>query len=61
MHLQIGDNLRTIHNDQLVYLNCQDVALILYMGFTLFIMMEICVTDNSKLKINPRGMANLKN
>ena len=27
MHLQIVDHLRIVHNDQLVYSNCQDIAL----------------------------------
>ena len=31
-HLQIGDDLMTVHNDQLVYLNCQDIALTLITG-----------------------------
>ena len=80
MHLQIGDDLRTVHNNaQLVYLNCQDrfkiwlvhncqteedhlnidtvTALLLYNACTLLKMMEICVTNNNKLKIHPRGMA----
>ena len=26
MYLQIGDDLRIVHNDQLVYWNCQDMA-----------------------------------
>ena len=29
MYLQIGDDLRTIHNDQMVYLNRHDIALTL--------------------------------
>ena len=33
MHLQIGDDLRTIYNNQLVYLNHQDIALTLFTGF----------------------------
>ena len=86
MHLQIGDDLRTVHNAQLVYSNRQDIALTLLTGFkiwlvhncqteedhlnikivtalllynacTLLNMMEICVTNNNKLKIHPRGMA----
>ena len=89
MHLQIGDDLRTVHNAQLVYSNRQDIALTLLRGFkiwlvhncqteedhlnikivtalllynacTLLNMMEICVTNNNKLKIQPRGMATFK-
>ena len=89
MHLQIGDDLRTVHNAQLVYSNRQDIALTLLTGFkiwlvhncqteedhlnikivtalllynacTLLNMMEICVTNNNKLKIHPRGMATFK-
>ena len=89
MHLQFGDDLRTIHNDQLVNLNRQDIAMTLLSGFniwlvhncqteedhlnikivtalllynacTLLNMMEICVTNNNKLKIHPRGMATFK-
>ena len=86
MPLQIGDNLRTVQNAQLVYSNRQDIALtlltrfkiwlvhncqteedhlnikivtalLLYNACTLLNMMEICVTNNNKLKIHPRGMA----
>ena len=86
MHLQIGDDLKTVHNSQLVYLNRQDMALtlltrfkiwlvhncqmeedhlnikivtalLLYNNCTLLNMIEICVTNNNKLKIHPRGMA----
>ena len=89
MHLQIGDDLRTVHNAQLVYSNRQDIALTLLTGFkiwlahncqteedhlnikivtalllynacTLLNMMEICVTNNNKLKIHPRGMATFR-
>ena len=35
-------------------------ALLLYNAYTLHNMMEICVTNNNKLKIHPRGMATLK-
>ena len=88
MPLQIGDDLRTDHNDQLVYSNHQDIALthvtrfkiwlvyncqteedhlnskivtafLLYSDCTLLNMMEIYVTNNNKLKIQPRGMATL--
>ena len=86
MHLQIGDDLRTVHNAQLVYSNRQDIALTLLTGFkiwlvhnspkekdhlninivtaqllynacTLLNVMEICVTNNNKLKNHPREMA----
>ena len=82
---KIGDDLRTDHNAQLGYSNCQDIALTLFTGFkiwlvhncqmeedhpnikivialllcntcTLLNMMKICVTNNNKLKIHPRGM-----
>ena len=90
MHLQIGDDLRTVQTDQLVYSNCQDkaltpftefniwlvhncqteedhlqnikivTALLLYNAYKLLGMMEICVTNNNKLKIQSRGMAIFK-
>ena len=89
MHLQIGDNLRTVHNAQLVYSNRQDIALtlltrfkiwlvhnfqteedqlniqivtalLLYNACTLPNMMKICVMDNNKLKIHPRGWQPIK-
>ena len=37
MHLQIGDALRTLHNDQLVYSNRQDIALTCLTGFQLWL------------------------
>ena len=86
MDLQIGDNLSTVHDDQLVYSNRQVTALTTLTGFkiwlvhncqmeehninikivtallvynacTLLNMMKICVKNNTKLKIHPRGMA----
>ena len=33
IHLQIGDDLRRVHNDQLVYSNRQVIALTLHTGF----------------------------
>ena len=36
MHLQIGDYLRTVHNAQLVYSNCQDIALTLQIRFKIW-------------------------
>ena len=82
MHLQIGDDLKTGQNNQLVHLNPQDKALSLFTRFkiwlvhhcqseedhlnikiitdlllyntcTLLNMIEICFTDNNKLKIHP--------
>ena len=35
-------------------------ALFFYNGCTLLNMMEICVANNNKCKIHPRGMATLK-
>ena len=35
-------------------------ALLLFNACTLLNMMEICVTNNNKLKLHPRGMANLQ-
>ena len=89
VHFQIGDDLRTVHNAQLVYWNRQDIALTLFTGFKIWLvhncqteeghlnikivtalllynacallyMKEICVTNNFKLKIHPRGMATFK-
>ena len=37
MHLQIGDNLRAVHNDQPVYSNCQDIALTLLTRFKIWL------------------------
>ena len=37
MHLQIGDNLRTDHNEQMVYFNCQDLAMILVNIFKIWL------------------------
>ena len=37
MHLKIGDDLRTVHNDQLVYSNCHDIALTLLPGVKIWL------------------------
>ena len=37
MHLEIGDDLRTVHNAQLVYLNVQDIPLPLFTGFKIWL------------------------
>ena len=37
MHLQFGDDLRTVHNAQLVYSNRQDIALTLLTGFKIWL------------------------
>ena len=41
MILQIGDNLRTVHNAQLLYLNCQDIALTLLIGFEIWLVLTV--------------------
>ena len=43
------------------HLNIKTVtALLLYNARTLLKLMEICVTNNNKIKIHPRGMATFK-
>ena len=37
MHLKIGDDLNTAHNDQLVYSNCQDITLTLFTEFKIWL------------------------
>ena len=37
MRLQIINDLRTVHNDQLVNLNCQGLALTLLTGFKIWL------------------------
>ena len=37
MHLQIGDDLKTVHNEQLVYWKRQDIALTLFTGFNIWL------------------------
>ena len=65
----IVDDLRTIHNAQLVYSNCKDMPLTLLTGFKIWLVHNcllynagtllgnICVINNNKLNIHPRGMA----
>ena len=50
MHLQIGDNRRTVHNDQLVYLNPQDIALTLLTGFKIWLV-HSCKMEEDQLNI----------
>ena len=50
MHLQIGDNLRTIHTAQLVYSNCQDIALTLLTGLKIWLVHN-CQTEEDHLNI----------
>ena len=50
MHLQIGDDLRTVHNAQLVYLNCQDIALTLFAGFKIWLAQN-CQMEEDHLNI----------
>ena len=46
----LRDNLRTVHNDQLVYSNCQDIALILLTGFKIWLVHN-CQTEEDHLSI----------
>ena len=48
MHLQIGDDLRTVHNAQLVYLHRQDIALSLLTGFKIWLVQN-CKTEEDRL------------
>ena len=48
MQLQIGDTLRTLHNNQLVYLNCQDIALTLLTGFKIWLFRN-CHTEEDHI------------
>ena len=41
MHLQIGDDLRTTHNDQLVYSNHQDIVQTLFTGFKIWLVLKL--------------------
>ena len=50
MHLQIGDDLRTVHNAQLVYLNRQDIALTFLTGFKI-LLAHYCQTEEDHLNI----------
>ena len=51
-HLQIGDDLRTALNDQLVYSNRQDIPLTLVTGFKIWLVYN-CQTeeDHQNIKI----------
>ena len=44
VHMQIGDDLRTVHNAQLVYSNCQDIALTLLTGVKIWLVHN-CQTE----------------
>ena len=50
MHLQIGGNLRTVHNDQLVYSNRQDIQSTLFTGFKIWLVHN-CNTGEDHLNI----------
>ena len=50
MHLQIGYDLRTVHNAQLVYSNSQDIALTLLNGFKIWLVHN-CQTEEDHLNI----------
>ena len=50
MHLQIGDDLRTVHNDQLVYSNGQDIALTLLTRFKIWLVYN-CQMEEDHLNI----------
>ena len=50
MHYQIGDDLRAVHNDQLVYLNGQDIALTLITVFKI-LLVHNCQMEGDHLKI----------
>ena len=51
-YLQIRDNLKTIHNDQLVYLYRQDIALILLSRFKIWLV-HFCQTEEDTENIVP--------
>ena len=58
--LTTGFKMWLVHNSQTEedQLNIKDVtALLMYNSCILLNMMKICVTNNNKLKIHPRGMA----
>ena len=50
MHLQIGDDLRNVQNDQLVHSNCQDIALTFLTGFKIWLVHN-CQTEEDHLNI----------
>ena len=49
-HLQIGDDLRTVHNAQLAYLNRQEIALTLLCRFKIWLVRN-CQTEEHYLNI----------
>ena len=51
MHLQIGDHLSTVYNDQLFYLNRQDIGLTLFTGFKIWLVHN-CQIKEDHLNIN---------
>ena len=50
MHLQIGDDLRTVHNAQLVYSNRQDIALTFLTGFKIWLVHK-CQMEKDQLNV----------
>ena len=50
MHLQIEEDLRSVHNDQLVYSKCQDIALTLLSGFKIWLVHD-CQTEEDHLNV----------
>ena len=50
MNLQIGDDVRTVHNDQLVCLNPQDMALTLFTRFKIW-PVHNCQTEGDQINI----------
>ena len=50
MHLQIGEDLRTVYNDQLIYSNRQDIALTLLTIFKIWLVHK-CQTEEDHLSI----------
>ena len=50
MHLQIGDDLRTVHNDQVVSSSRPDIAVTLLIGFKI-LLVHNCQTEEDRLKL----------
>ena len=50
MNLQIGEDQRTVYNDQLVYLKCQDITLTLLTRFKIWLV-DNCQTEEDHLNI----------
>ena len=50
MLLQIGDDLRTVNNDQLVHFNHQDKAVTLFRGFKIWLVHN-CKTEEDHLNV----------